>query len=181
VLASGRFGYVNQIEPDIDRDDWLFEILFEESGGAPLGRAEAATFRADELELVAVSGLDHEPEIELVVETTADEPAVVAAGLLQVVADELAVDAASYTVADRSVLIQLKTRDHPRPALRRIMARLGSSWLTEDDGWYANVTWTAQHFPVAGVDAARLFLRPWRDPRPGERLPGEPAERAHGG
>jgi hypothetical protein len=56
------------------------------------------------------------------------------------------------------------------------MARLGPSWLTEDDGWYANVTWIGSKFPLAGVDKAQLFLRPWRDPRSGDRLPGEPAE-----
>jgi hypothetical protein len=53
------------------------------------------------------------------------------------------------------------------------MARLGSAWLVEDDGWYANVTWAGERFPIAEVDAARLFLRPWRDPRSRERLPGE--------
>jgi hypothetical protein len=53
------------------------------------------------------------------------------------------------------------------------MARLGSRWLVEDDGWYANVTWTDESFSVAGVRRVQIFLRPWRDPRKRERLPGQ--------
>lgn len=55
-----------------------------------------------------------------------------------------------------------------------LMDRLGSGWLVEDDGWYANVTWARERFPVGGVHVAQIFLRPWRDPHEGERLPGEP-------
>jgi hypothetical protein len=62
--------------------------------------------------------------------------------------------------------------DHPREAVRALMATLGSAWLVEDDGWYANVTWADASFPVAGVHGAQIFLCPWRDPRQGERLPG---------
>ena len=64
----------------------------------------------------------------------------------------------------------------PREAIRALMERLGSSWFAEDDGWYATVHWVGERFPIPGVDQATLFLRPWRDPRPGERLPGEPYE-----
>lgn len=50
------------------------------------------------------------------------------------------------------------------------MDRLGRSWLTEDDGWYANLSWNAPTFPIAGVDDVAMFLRPWRDPSSGPRL-----------
>jgi len=72
--------------------------------------------------------------------------------------------------------IGISPRAHPREAVRALMARLGTAWLVEDDGWYANVTWADEGFPVAGVHGAQIFLRPWRDPRQGERLPGEPAD-----
>jgi hypothetical protein len=172
-----RRGYVNAIERDAKGDRWQFEILFEEPPDPRvILRAETAWYGDDQLELIEASGLEHEPEIELDLETSVRDPAVVAADVLRVATDEFAVAAAAYRVDDERVRVQLSPRNHPRPAVQSLMARLGSSWLTEDDGWYANVTWIGRQFPVSGVDAARLFLRPWRDPRPGERLPGEPAE-----
>jgi hypothetical protein len=69
--------------------------------------------------------------------------------------------------------IGISPRAHPREGVRALMARLGSRWLVEDDGWYANVTWTDESFSVAGVRRVQIFLRPWRDPRKRERLPGQ--------
>lgn len=177
MIATGRAGCVNQIEPDADEESWIFEILFDERGRAGLHeRAETAKYRDDELALIEVSGLEHEPEIELDLKTSGREPAVVAADVLRVAAEEFAVRTARYQVDGQRVRLELSPRTHPRPAVRSLMARLGTSWLTEDDGWYANVHWIGPQFPVAGVDDATLFLRPWRDPSCGERLPGEPAE-----
>jgi hypothetical protein len=42
-------------------------------------------------------------------------------------------------------------------ALRALMTRLGSAWLVEDDGWYANVTW-ANVSRSLGVHGARSFF-----------------------
>jgi hypothetical protein len=42
VIASNRLGCVNQIEPDVDEQGWLYEILFEESRGEPRLRSIAS-------------------------------------------------------------------------------------------------------------------------------------------
>jgi len=53
--------------------------------------------------------------------------------------------------------IGISPRAHPREAVRALMAQLGTAWLVEDDGWYANVTWVDEIFPVAGVHGAQIF------------------------
>ena len=177
VRASGRIGDVNEIQPDADGAGWVFEVLFEESGETPSPRlAETVYYRDEELELIERSGFEHEPEIELDLKVSGAEPAVVAADALRVIAESLAVKAATYDVDGDRVRVQVRPHDHPREAVRRLMDHVGVSWLTEDDGWYANVSWNGRVFPIAGVDEAQLFLRPWRDPSFGPRLPGERAE-----
>ena len=52
IRASGRLGYVNEIEPNEHGDDWLFEIAFD--------RGDVARYETGELELVEVLGLEHE-------------------------------------------------------------------------------------------------------------------------
>ena len=87
VSETGRLGIVNQIEPDANGEAWVFEILLDEADHAgPDRRAETAVCRDEELELVARSGLEHEPEIELDLKTPNEEPAIVAAEVLHVMA-----------------------------------------------------------------------------------------------
>jgi hypothetical protein len=159
---------VNEIEPNEHGDDWLFEIAFD--------RGDVARYETGELELVEVLGLEHEAEIMLALDTSSANAAVVGAEVTRLSAETFVVVAATLRVDDERVVVELQPRDHPRDALRVLMRRFGAGWLVEDDGWYANVTWGGERFPIAGVDAAQIFLRPWRDPRPGEPLPGEPAD-----
>jgi hypothetical protein len=148
VIAMDRFGYVNQIEPDADGERWIFEILFDErSQGVLDRRPETAKHRDDELELIERSGLEHEPELELDIETSGDNPAAAAADVLRIATTAFRVAAAGFDITDKRVRVQLSPRDHPRLAAQSLMARLGPSWLTEDDGWYANVTWIGEQVP----------------------------------
>jgi hypothetical protein len=159
---------VNDIAPDDRGDGWLFEILFDDG--------DIAHYDADQLALVEPSGRGHEAEIELALETSSADAAGVAADVERLAGETFRVVAGAQTIRDGGAFVELHPQNHPRPAVRALMERLGSEWLVEDDGWYANVTWAGGDFPVAGVDAVRLFLRPWRDPRSHERLPGEPAD-----
>jgi hypothetical protein len=179
IRTSGRVGDVNQIGPNERGDNWLFEIAFEPDAqavprpGLLIADADVAIYRADELELVEASGLKHDEEIELALVSDSDVEAI-AHQVHHLIAERFPVERARRVDAG-DLRIGITPRDHPREAVRALMARLGSAWLVEDDGWYANVTW-AEEFPVAGVHGAQIFLRPWRDPRRGERLPGEPAD-----
>jgi hypothetical protein len=182
VRRSGRFGDVNAIEPNERGDHWLFEIVFERADdaaheGAELvfERAEVAHYETDELELVEASGQEHDPEIELALDVPDGDDAVVADRVLRLLAETFAVERAKKVDAGH-LCIGISPRAHPRDAVHALMARLGSTWFVEDDGWYANVTWARESFPIAGVRDATIFLRPYRDPHPGERLPGEPVE-----
>jgi hypothetical protein len=168
VRLSGCVGHVNQIDPNERGDDWVFEIIFE---GGDVGRYDTGV-----VELVEVSGLEHDSEIELVLDTSSPNGPIVANDVERLVAQTFAIDSVSHTISDEQVRVEVRPRDHPREAVRALMMRLGSAWLVEDDGWYANVTWASGHFPVAGVYGARIFLRPWRDPRSGERLSGDPVD-----
>jgi hypothetical protein len=112
----------------------------------------------------------------LALDTSSANAAVVGADVTRLSAETFVVVAATLRVDDERAVVELQPRDHPRDALRALMRRFGPGWLVEDDGWYANVTWVGERFPIAGVEAAQIFLRPWRDPRPRERLPGEPAD-----
>jgi hypothetical protein len=171
---------VNQIEPNEHGDGWLFEIVFEQDAqtvsrtGLSIARADAATYEGDELEIIEASALEHEAEIELALETSSADAAVVADEAERLAAETFVVEARAHTLTDRRVLIELRQRDHPRDAVRALMKRLGPAWLVDDDGWYANVHWIGDEFPVPGVRRASVFLRPWRNPRSGRRLPGEP-------
>jgi hypothetical protein len=173
---------VNEIESNERGDDWRFELGFEradtgthERGELVFERAEVAHYETDDLELVEASGQEHEPEIELALDVADDDAAVVADRVLRLLAETFAVERAERVAAGH-LHIGISPRPHPRDAVRELMARLGSTWFVEDDGWYANVTWARDSFPVAGVAGARIFLRPYRDPQLGERLPGEPVE-----
>jgi hypothetical protein len=180
IRTSGRVGEVNQIGPNERGDDWLFEIAFEPDAQAVprprllIADADVATYRADELELVEASGLKHDEEIELALEVSDSDADAITHEVRRLIAETFPVERARRVDAG-DLRIGITPRDHPREAVRALMARLGSAWLVEDDGWYANLTW-AEEFPVAGVHRAQIFLRPWRDPRQGERLPGEPAD-----
>jgi hypothetical protein len=159
---------VNQIEPNENGDDWLFEIAFSPR--------DLARYEADGLELIEASGLEHEAEIALALETSAADASGIADAAERLAAESFSVEKRAHEIGGEQVFIELWPRDDPRDALRAFMERLGSPWLVEDDGWYANVTWMGEHFPIAEVEAARLFLRPWRDPRLRERLPGGPTD-----
>jgi hypothetical protein len=159
---------LNQIDPNGRGDEWIFELIFD--------HGDVGRYDTNALELVEVSGLEHESEIELVLDTSSSNGAIVASDVERLAAETFPVDSGSHTISDGQVRVEVRPRDHPREAVRALMARLGSAWLVEDDGWYANVTWAHEDFPVAGVQSAQIFLRPWRDPRDGERLPGEPVD-----
>lgn len=182
VRDSGRIGFVNQIEPNGRGDDWLFEIAFEDVAqalrrpGLPIDRADLGTYRADELELVEASGLQHEAEIEFVLKAPSADASFVVDQVRRLTAETFAVGHCEGERTDDQVVVEIWPRDHPRSATRALMERLGSSWLVEDDGWYANVHWIGDKFPISGVQEASLFLRPWRDPRRGRPLPGDPHE-----
>jgi hypothetical protein len=165
VRATGRTGHVNNIFPDDCDDEWLFEIVFD--------CGDVGHYGPDALELVAASRQPREPEIEVALETSSEDAAAIVAELERLAAEAFPLRSLAHTISDGWVFIELRPRNHPRPALRALMKRLGSSWLVEDDGWYANVTWSDERFPIDGVAGARLFLRPWRDPRPGQRLQGQ--------
>jgi hypothetical protein len=107
---------VNQIDPDAHGDDWLFEIVLDQSSGTSVGRAETASCHADELELVEVSGLEHEPEIELVLKTSSVDPAIVAADVLQVAAEVFGIRAAEYTLTDEGVRFAAEPVRPPSPS-----------------------------------------------------------------
>lgn len=154
---------MNYIEPNESGDDWLFEVSFEPR--------DLAHYGSGELELVEPTG--HEEEIELVLQTSFEGASVVAREITRIAAETSGIETRSHSFEDDRLRIGLYSRDHPREAIRALMERLGSSWSVEDDGWYANVHWVSERFPIAGVDQATLFLRPWRDPRPAERLPRE--------
>lgn len=106
---------------------------------------------------------------------SAEDALVIALDVARLAAETFPVKRARLS-AGETISVDLSPRDHPRDALRAFMEQLGRSWLVEDDGWYANVAWVGERFPVAGVDNAELFLRPWRDPHSGDRLQGEPNE-----
>jgi hypothetical protein len=165
VRGSGRIGRVNQVEPNERGDDWLFEIAFDPEGTALHG--------ADELELVEASGQQHEAEIELALRAPSADAAFVVDQLRRLSEETFAVEHCEGGRTNDTVFVEISPRDHPREATRALMGRLGSSWLVEDDGWYANVHWIGDEFPISGVDGASVFLRPWRDPRPGQPLSGE--------
>jgi hypothetical protein len=181
IRTGGRVGDVNDIVPNERGDDWLFEIAFEPDAqavprpGLLIADADVAIYRADELELVEASGLKHDEEVELALEVSDSHVEAIAYQVHRLIAETFPVERARRVDAGH-LRIGITPRDHPREAVRALMARLGSAWLVEDDGWYANVTWAGEEFPVAGVRGAQIFLRPWRDPRQGERLPGEPAD-----
>jgi hypothetical protein len=182
IRASGLVGEVNQIEPNERGNGWLFEVVLEQDAQTAqrselsIGRVETATCEADELELVEASGLEHEAEITLRLETSSADAAAIADSAERLAAETFVVAARAHSLTDQRVLIELWPRDHPRDGVRDLMKRVGHAWLVEDDGWYANVHWVGDEFPVAGVDQASVFLRPWRDPRSGRRLPGDPHE-----
>jgi hypothetical protein len=181
IRTSGRVGEVNQIGPNERGDDWQFEIAFEPDAqavprpGLLIAEADVATYRTDELELIEASGLEHDDEIELALDVSDSDAEAIAHQVQRLIAETFSVERARRVDAG-DLRIGITPRDHPRKAVRALMATLGSAWLVEDDGWYANVTWADASFPVAGVHGAQIFLRPWRDPRQGERLPGEPAD-----
>jgi hypothetical protein len=132
--------------------------------------------RLDELELVEASGLEHEAEIALALQTSAAGASGIADAVERLAARTFVVEGRAREISGEQVFVELSPRDHPRDALRALIKRFGSAWLVLDEGWYANVTWADERFPIAEVDGARLSLRPWRDPRPHERLPGEPTD-----
>jgi hypothetical protein len=179
IRTSGRVGGVNQIGPNERGDDWQFEIAFESDAqavwrpGLLIAEADVATYRTDELELIEASGLEHDDEIELALDASDSDAEAIAHQVQRLIAETFSVERARRVDAG-DLRIGITPRDHPREAVRALMATLGSAWLVEDDGWYANVTWTDASFPVAGVHGAQIFLRPWRDPRNRERLPGKP-------
>lgn len=181
IRTSGRVGGVNQIGPNERGDDWQFEIAFEPDAqavsrpGLLIAEADVATYRTDELELIEASGLEHDDEIELALDASDSDAEAIAHQVQRLIAETFSVERARRVDAG-DLRIGITPRDHPREAVRALMATLGSAWLVEDDGWYANVTCADASFPVAGVHGAQIFLRPWRDPRQGERLPGEPAD-----
>jgi hypothetical protein len=181
VRTSGRVGEVNQIGPNERGDDWQFEIAFEPHAqavprpGLLIADADAATYHADELELIEASGLEHDDEIELALEVSDADAEAIAHQVQRLIAETFSVERARRVDAG-NLRIGITPRDHPREAVRALMSRLGRAWLVEDDGWYANVTWADENFPIAGVRGAQIFLCPWRDPRQRERLPGEPAD-----
>ena len=181
IRNSGRVGEVNQIIPNERGDDWQFEIAFEPGAqavprpGLLIPEADVATYRTDELELIEASGLEHDDEIELALDVSDSDAEAIAHQVQRLIAETFSVERARRVDAG-DLRIGITPRDHPREAVRALMATLGSAWLVEDAGWYANVTWADASFPVAGVHGAQIFLRPWRDPRQGERLPGEPAD-----
>ena len=90
VRRSGRVGHVNQIEPNEPEDGWNFELLFDSR--------ELATHDGDELELVEASGQEHDPEIEMVVETSSADPGKVAHDLARVATETVVIQSDSYTV-----------------------------------------------------------------------------------
>jgi hypothetical protein len=167
--------------PNERGDDWQFEIAFEPDAqavprpGLLIAEADVATYRTDELELIEASGLEHDDEIELALDVADSDAEAIAHQVQRLIAETFSVERARRVDAG-DLRIGITPSDHPRKAVRALMARLGSAWLVEDDGWYANVTWADASFPVAGIHGAQIFLRPWRDPRQGERLPGEPAD-----
>jgi hypothetical protein len=181
VRSSGRVGEVSQIEPNERGDDWLFEIAFEPDAqavprpGLLIADADVATYRANELELVEASGQEHDEEIELALDVSDSDAKVIASEVQRLIAETFVVERARRVDAG-DLRIGISPRAHPREAVRALMAQLGTAWLVEDDGWYANVTWVDEIFPVAGVHGAQIFLRPWREPRQGERLPRELAD-----
>jgi hypothetical protein len=181
IRTSGRVGGVNQIGPNERGDDWQFEIAFESDAqavsrpGLLTAEADVATYRTDELELIEASGLEHDDEIELALDASDSDAEAIAHQVQRLIAETFSVERARRVDAG-DLRIGITPRDHPREAVRALMATLGSAWLVEDDGWYANVTCADASFPVAGVHWAQIFLRPWRDPRQGERLSGEPAD-----
>jgi hypothetical protein len=166
VRTLDRDGDVNDIEPNEHGNGWLFEVVFG------VRRHDYVMCTADELELIEASGQEHDPEIELALDVERADADIVADRMQRLVAEAFALERVRRIDAD-DLRIGIAPRDHPRDAVRALMERLGSAWLVEDDGWYANVTWAADGFPVAGVEGAQIFLRPWRSPRGGERLPGE--------
>lgn len=178
VRARGRIGEVNQIAPNEDGVDWLFEIAFEAGEeavprpGLLIADADLVTYAADELELVEPSGQEHDEEIELALDVSDSDADLIAGQMQRLIAETFVVERARRLDAG-DLRIGISPRAHPREAVRALMARLGSRWLVEDDGWYANVTCADESFPVAGVRRVRIFLRPWRDPRKRERLPGQ--------
>jgi hypothetical protein len=181
IRTSGRVGEVNQIGPNERGDDWQFVIAFEPDAqavprpGLLIAEADVATYRTDELELIEASGLEHDDEIELALDVSDSDAEAIAHQVQRLIAETFSVERARRVDAG-DLRIGITPRDHPRKAVRALMATLGSAWLVEDDGWYANVTWADASFPVAGVHGAQIVLCPWRDPRQGERLPGEPAD-----
>jgi hypothetical protein len=96
----------------------------------------------------------------LALDTSSANAAVVGADVTRLSAETFVVVAATLRVDDERAVVELQPRDHPRDALRALMRRFGPGWLVEDDGWYANVTWVGERFPIAGVEAAQIFLRP---------------------
>jgi hypothetical protein len=180
IRNSGRVGEVNQIGPNERGDDWLFEIAFEPDAqavprpGLLIAGADVAIYGVHELELVEASGFKHDEEIEFALEVSDSDVEAIAHQVQRLIAEAFPVKRARRVDAG-DLRIGITPRDHPREAVRALMARLGSAWLVEDDGWYANLTW-AEEFPVVGVHRAQIFLRPWRDPRQGKRLTGEPAD-----
>jgi hypothetical protein len=157
---------VNQVEPNERGDDWLFEVAFDPEG--------TALHKTDELELVEASGQQHEAEIELALRAPSADATRLIDHVRRLAEETFAVEHCGGHRTTDTVFVQIAPLDHPRDVTRGLMARLGSSWLVEDDGWYANVHSIGETFPIPGVDHASLFLRPWRDPRPGPPLPGEP-------
>jgi hypothetical protein len=180
VHYSCRIGDVNQIDPNEQGDDWLFAIAFEPDEpavpgpGLLIADADLATYCADELELLEASGQEHDEEIELALDVSDSEADLIAREVQRLIAKTFVERARRIDAGD--LRIGISPRAHPREAVRALMARLGSAWLVEDDGWYTNVTWTDESFPVAGVHGAQIFLRPWREPQKRERLPGQPVD-----